>query len=362
MKKKILKGIQTAIFLGLLSFTVIHTSYLFRNDDINRANVMGIKEEPTDIDVAYIGGSAAFVYWQPPLAWDKYGITSYVLGTNAVRADNLTAYIEQILKYKDPELFIIDARPFEYDGIRKKDEERGGFRNGCDSLPYGTIRTRLITNHILHADALHDSPLDLYFDICFYHNNKNILKQPENWKHIRNNTEARYTHGFNFYPEYAPIEPVEFATADAAALQPGAEKALLHLLDVCDEKGINALFVVSPYQETKEHKEKFNTVEKIVKERGYSFLDANEHIKEIGMDYQSDFYNINHANPLGAAKYTSYLANYLVEQYNLPDHRNDPEYEIWNEDSKGFQEKQEKAKQIILDLKKNYSEEEKCEN
>ena len=61
MKKKILKGIQTAIFLGLLSFTVIHTSYLFRNDDINRANVMGIKEEPTDIDVAYIGGSAAFI-------------------------------------------------------------------------------------------------------------------------------------------------------------------------------------------------------------------------------------------------------------------------------------------------------------
>ena len=39
----------------------------------------------------------------------------------------------------------------------------------------------------------------------------------------------------------------------------------------------------------------------------------------------------DHLNVYGAEKVTSYLGNYLEENYELEDHRNDPTYEAWNQ-------------------------------
>lgn len=354
-----IKTITSIIFLCLLAVIFVKTSYLFRRVDENRRHVLGIQEELTEDDVVYIGGSAAFVYWQPLTAWNNYGITSYVMGTNTIPADNLLIYMKEIKKYQNPKLFIIDARPFQYYGKMDKGESAIGFRNGCDSLSYGKLRNDLITSYILNSKELVFPINSLYLDIIYYHENKQAIGNPDNWKYINNKVSRQTYHGYEIHTEYMPIEKESFETDKSSALDPNAEKLLNEILDYGDSENLNLLFVVAPYAEKKEARESFNTIESIVKQRGYDFLNANKYTKEIQIDYTSDFYNINHVNTFGAEKYTNYLSEYISKKYLLPDHRSDQKYSIWNNDYDIFHNAVEESKKQILTLKNNYTEDKK---
>ena len=50
-----------------------------------------------------------------------------------------------------------------------------------------------------------------------------------------------------------------------------------------------------------------------------------------GIDRATDYYNSKHVNYLGAKKYTAYLTAYIKENYDLPDHRGDKTYSLWEE-------------------------------
>lgn len=156
-----------------------------------------------------------------------------------------------------------------------------------------------------------------------------------------------------------PIKKENFETDKLSALDPTAEKLLNEILDYGDSENLNLLFVVVPYAEKKEARESFNTIESIVKHRGYDFLNANKYTKEMQIDYTSDFYNINHVNTFGAEKYTNYLSEYISKKYLLPDHRSDQKYSIWNNDYDIFHNAVEESKKQILTLKNNYTEDKK---
>lgn len=45
------------------------------------------------------------------------------------------------------------------------------------------------------------------------------------------------------------------------------------------------------------------------------FIDLNEKIDEIGIDSDSDFYNINHLNTSGAIKTTDFIAKLIPDYF-----------------------------------------------
>ena len=151
-----------------------------------------------------------------------------------------------------------------------------------------------------------------------------------------------------------------------------SEKLLNELLDYLEKRNVKALFVVSPYQQIKREKMQFNYIAKIVKSRNQDFLDANDYIDQIKLDFTYDFYNGSHVNIYGAEKYTKFLSEYLIKKYNLPDRRGDKLYDEdfnnlipkWNqnvEETKKYIEKIKpqhyayfgKTKDPFADLKKN---------
>ena len=107
----------------------------------------------------------------------------------------------------------------------------------------------------------------------------------------------------------------------------------MEVLDYCDDLDQDILFVLSPYSMKDGEAEKFNTAIDMVEERGYQVLNFNtpEMAQALDLDWETDFYNSKHVNFLGAEKYTEYLSKYLEENYDLPDHRDDPKYESWEE-------------------------------
>ena len=112
-----------------------------------------------------------------------------------------------------------------------------------------------------------------------------------------------------------------------------AEAALNEVLDYCDSlpEDKEVLFVLSPYSVKKPQMPKFNTAMDMVKERGYTVINFNtpEMYEELDIDWDHDFYNSKHVNYIGAEKYTSWLSEYIKENYDLEDHRGDSRYESW---------------------------------
>lgn len=74
-----------------------------------------------------------------------------------------------------------------------------------------------------------------------------------------------------------------------------------------------------------------NTIQQYAESIGVTFLDLNEHITEIGINWDTDTRDKGiHLNAFGAQKTSIWLSDYLKQNYGLTDHRSDDSYSGWN--------------------------------
>lgn len=347
--KKSVNKIKIINLLGFVIFTVIAVkvfsslTYMFRENQYtsnDRIAVVGIKEEKKNsLDVVCIGGSATFVYWEPLKAFNDYGFTSYDLATNTIQAESILSYVKYAQKYQNPDLYVIGVRAFQY---YSQDGDEVGLRVTTDALDLGVIRNQLITQYINNRTIQTDA-VSLYCDLAKYHINYDALKNPISWQ-LKNNTYKCNFKGHQPQTEWCNLQqPVNFQNEKRADLAINDRKVLIELLDYLNENDINALFVVCPYYISAEEYSVYNSIGDIVQNYGYNYLNMNDYYAEMGIDFSEDFYNINHVNTLGAEKYTKFLGDYIKENYDLPDHRN----------QKNFLEWQELAGQFDIDTQNN---------
>ena len=107
--------------------------------------------------------------------------------------------------------------------------------------------------------------------------------------------------------------------------------ALMELVDYCEQENITVLFVVTPLSLTDETQLGMqNAAVELVRSRGFDVLDMDDLSEEIGIDYKTDYYNGSHMNMHGSIKVTSYLSQYLIQNYGLQDKRGDSAYADWD--------------------------------
>ena len=102
--------------------------------------------------------------------------------------------------------------------------------------------------------------------------------------------------------------------------------------DLCQKEGIKLVLYCAPSPHcysTKMH----NGYKALAGEYGLDYLSGNWDIDKIGIDYNTDYFDedANHLNLSGVRKTTAYLAQYLVNECSLTDHRGDPAYSSWDE-------------------------------
>lgn len=350
-RDKLSKIIGFLVFATLLVNIFCKVTYLFRNVGYNRTHIVGIKQE-NDLDMVYIGGSAAFMYWQPLKAWNDCGFTSYNYATDTIQAESIKAYVEEVRTCQNPDLFVIGVRAFQYysDGPAE-----AGLRDSTDGMDISSVaRYRLLSdyfdNRILPDDT---DVVSYYFDIAKYHTNTDNLGSSTAWS-FRNNEGISPEKGWEWKNEYAYLEePVDFHTEERAELPANAMKILKDLLSYCCDEELNVLFVVCPYYLTAADQAMYNTIGDIVESYGFAYLNANEYYDEMGLDFTTDFYNKNHVNLFGAEKYTEFLENYIMQNYRLEDHRGDAAYDSWDAAYQNFCREEEGHAIIVAGLKTN---------
>ena len=101
---------------------------------------------------------------------------------------------------------------------------------------------------------------------------------------------------------------------------------------------------------TEERQAQYNYIADLIEPYGYTFLNLNDYYEEIGIDFETDFYDYGgHANAFGAEKCTAFLGKYLDEHYSLPDKRGQKGYEDWDKAWERWSEQTEEAQAVILE-------------
>lgn len=327
MKENIKNIIRIIAFIIVLSFVVSFISYLKKPKTVDLQNIAGFYSEKRDsLDMVYIGGSAAFVYWQPLTAYEDYGIASYLYSANTVQAECYKYMIEEILKTQSPKLIIIDARAFQY---RDKDQPptEAAYRNILTGMPFSINKINLVNNIV--RQNLHQPRKSYIFDIALYHSDKSPigLKTSVNMMLRRYENELK---GFYFVPKALRMKRIDASTDEVKKVSDKTTEILVDLLKYIKRKNVNVLFTVSPYIETKSEKANYNYIQSIIEDYNCDFIDTNDYVDDMGINYDYDFYNYNHVNIYGSDKYTDFLARFIKENYELEDKRLDKKYESWN--------------------------------
>ncbi len=326
MQKKAIKVICFTIIFIFLFYHISKVLWIRRN------TISYFYEEPREtLDITFIGQSTAYIHFNTTLAFNLYGFTTGLLSDGAQPPSAIKYLIEESRKYQDSKLYVIDISR----ATRDIDEYiDGDMRKVTDNMKFSQNRINTINGMLSYRDVKKKDYINYYYSFLLYHGNwKNIDKEK-----IKGRTELYKGYLFNKgTAEIYPQEKMEWTKNEYLDLPEKNEEVLNDLLDYINEKQLNVLFVVAPVNVGEIEEKRLNTLIKLIQEKGYKVLNFAT-LDDYNVNFENDYYQDVHMNVNGATKYTLYLSKYIKENYDLPDHSNDPLYSSWNEEYKRFKE------------------------
>lgn len=335
MKDKLVLLAKTILFLILLAAALFVVSLVVQRKSSYEKNQMFFEEAKKDnIDVFILGSSHVINGINPIQLYDDYGITAYNLG--GYGSVLLSSYWQMMmaLDYATPKLVVVDAYMLEND-IRYIDDPQANVSSdelhlNIDRFPLNRRKYQAVNNMLENWDKKYQ----YLFDFIVYH---------DRWKELTQNDYDRLVgkgeinHLMGAVMNY-DIHPSEFTYTDYQAGNiPGetvGTEYLRNIITECQNRGIDVLVTTVPFLAMQVNQEAANTADTIAAERGVKSLNMLK-IPNL-IDFNMDMADAGHLNILGCQKVTKCLGDYISENYELQDHRNDSSYETWNQCSSEF--------------------------
>ena len=114
------------------------------------------------------------------------------------------------------------------------------------------------------------------------------------------------------------------------------KKYLNKIIQLAYENNCQILFICFPSESSWSYA-RHNTVSDYAKKYSIPFIDLNIEQYDTGFSWLSDSRDGgNHLNYSGATKMTHFLGQYIKNNYQIKDKRNDSLYTSWNEDYDNF--------------------------
>ena len=312
--KRIIKIVSLLVAISIVLGLMQH--YIMRRFDAHQRRVQGFyMEEKDSLDMVIIGSSEVYNGYMPPLAYENFGISSYLFGFQA-EPDSLWSYhLKEIERTQDPEILIIECNGAGYD----KDEldNPAEVRFLTDDMPLSLNKIQLI-----HDKATEAKP-SYYFPFLKYHQHLmpggdtlNTLLLDKRGFHILRGAQARVT------GEDLSKDVIDVSNDDSLEdLDPDGEMYLRAFLEQCKESNIkHIVFVRFPHVVTERNYDRFqryHRAEQIIKEAGFDYIDFDEMKDEIGINIDSDFLDSEHMSLRGAEKFTNFMVPYLMDRYQV---------------------------------------------
>lgn len=315
LKSKVIIGIILIICLSCMVVIMQPLPVEKKKPNDNQLDVSKKQNKPKiddgkegSIDVLAVGNSDLFSGFNPLQLWNEQGITSYAAGASMQNMSTTYYMIEKILTVQKPKVIILELDNF---------FETRGNENKSEAIEM-TLKTAYpLFMHSAYWDIIKDKPYVQKEKA----NQRTFLRGYYYKTEVEGNEEGYSYLGWNIGEE--PMVPY-------------TEKYFSKIMDLAKENNSYVIFLCFPSKTSWSYR-KHNTVSSYAKKYNVPFLDMNIDNYGTGFNWMTDTRDAgNHLNHSGATKVTKFIGEYLAEHYDLVDHRGNPKFIDWDEDSKKF--------------------------
>ncbi len=296
----------------------------YASDILEGALIEDYYNETTDHDVIFIGDCEVYENFSPITLWEEYGITSYIRGSAQQLIWQSYYLMEETLKTETPEIMVFNILSMQYG----EPQSEAYNRMTLDGMKWSSAKLKSIQASMTEEESL----VDYLFPILRYHSRWNELSS-EDFTYLFSKKEMFHSgylmradvKGVTEFPEGKQLPDYQFDDI--------CYEYLDKMVALCEEYGVQLVFVKAPsiypvwYDEWEEQMVAYS------EEHGVPYLNFLEDIEEIGIDFTEDTYDMGlHLNVTGAEKLSDWFGSYLAEEFDLADHRDDPELAaVWTE-------------------------------
>ena len=318
MKKTLVNIGFVLLTICLIVLGVIKLNYILRPTDTDSSyrKIQSFYEMPDDsFEVMIFGSSHAFTSINPMELYNQYGIGAYNCGTNWEKINTTKLFLNDSLQSQTPKLVLIET--FYADSVLKDQNMNGEI-----------FYTRFLRNSEAKRSFLKqcfendiERWVSYYIPIYAFHDNWISITQTS-FTSMYTSTDRsieNYKQNMGFSPSN---RVTEIKTPNTSPKQKkftqDAVSELDEIIEMCREKNIDILFFTAPYERGYSYSD---AMIEYAKKNGYPYINLFDHMDEIGIDPKTDFKDTGHLNTNGAAKVTSFIGDYIDQNYDLTDMR-----------------------------------------
>ena len=315
-KMKYSNIIKPIVFLGILfvMFTLLSNLFVPKNNykklgmnNIEANGILGEKEN--SIDVLFLGDSEAYTSMSPLIMYNKYGFTSYVCATPGQRIYDTLKYFNKALEKQKPKVIVIETNAI-YRKYNFFENMVANWKN--------------------------------YFPFFEYHNRWKDLNKDD----FTGKVEYTYTHpnkGFKIKRKIVPATLKDYMkeTNKGKHVPNNNVSYIQKMIKICKEKNIKLVLISSPSIKNWNYSKHLG-IASFAAENNLNYYDLNVG-NAADIDWLKDTVDKgDHLNIKGAKKSSLKIGEYLINNYDLIDHRGEEEYSSWDVRAQEFIEETEK--------------------
>lgn len=343
-----IKKIISIAILFLIVFASIYkiSNFLQLKESDNRYS--SYLTEDTDIDVLFLGSSHVRHGFFPMELWNDYGISSFNLASNGNTIPVSYWVLVNALDYQTPQVVVMDV--FDMFPGRVCSTSWGQVHIALDFFPMSVNKYKMVNELFDDVELTDGNGVNLYqkrwellWDIGEYHSRWTDLTEID----FKSQAELEKNSSV-----WRGAEPLEQVTDRSEMLYPESlddleydeisKEYLIKIIELCRKNAINLVLINTGYDCNAEAKFFADSVYDIALQYDVPYLDfVQENIINFNSDLASAGHN-THVNFSGAEKFTSYIGEYLLENYPMLDHRYDSDYSSWWSDYQAFADSKKK--------------------
>jgi len=336
MKKNALK-LTAALALCLVVLWLLQMllmpKYMTESKEGNR--IAEDYDEDGGNDVIFIGDCEVYENFSPITLWEEYGIPSYIRGSAQQLIWQSYYLMEETFRYETPKVMVFNVLSMKYDtpaSTGAASQREAYNRMTIDPMRWSLSKWNCIQASMTDMEKEKEAEWMYLFPLLRYHDRWSDLSA-EDFKYWFKRGDI----ADNGYLMQTGIKPLVHDHVEKPLVNYDfAENCWMYLdmmRELCEKHGTELVLIKAPSlspvwwdkwdEQIEEYAEKHDLVY-------WNFLDYQA---EIGIDWSTDTYDTGlHLNVYGAEKMSSFLGQLLVETFDLPDRRTDPELsKAWDE-------------------------------
>lgn len=262
------------------------------------------------VDVIIYGSSHAWKDIDTRVIRDKWGISAYNYGCNWQSINTTQLFLEDSFATQSPKVVCIDT--YKVHNILC-DTDMDGQIYYTRKLPSSDAKSRYL-KQCFGSDI--ERYASYYFPIIMFHDNWDLVGEKEPIP--RDPQHFVDTCGYMDSDKVVPCERPDYENFPQDVLGEDSKQVLDEMIATCKAHGAEVIFFTAPFTTPLCYDYCFGyDMAVYAAERGAKYINMFELADEIGIDWQTDFRDIDHFNDKGAAKAADYLGKYIRENYDL---------------------------------------------